>query len=936
MTLQAVDKTLPFQPVGVAGDPEGTLVAFRAGAGTMAYSVDGGDSWTEQANPLTSGCHAVHWNGTYFLAVYNNTAAKSADGISWTTDTFPSNPTRSWEPALAWSPDLSLWLCTYGAQSSGASTVATSPDGETWTENAITGGTGKTTLDCAWDDAGERFLVLLEDVSDSSTRKLYESAIGTGSWSLVGEIDIGEADPDYLAVNSAGKLLAYGNSAPAASDDGATWTYPGHDRSFAVLVLGTQFLYDDFQFTDRWLVGTDGAALAEQAITDFDTGLHGGSSSRSYGGDGSTYAFHINSTTLTIVSEAPPDPSAFWTDFVGAAEDDIATNELVKDTIVTSSGGTPGNPGTPGTPAREAYHSWETVQVCGFFSSGITYAWVTPQGVDGGEPQYIPIATSANGVGTTTYSCRSTRKLVYHPAEPAVPGTPSSDATRPRTTYEYNLGWNSGARSIGFIEADGFGQFSIPAGVVGAVAGLAELNDNQGYGDIAYGIQAGSGLARIVEDGQVVFSIGAYDGDTVFRIVRQAGVVSYYVDGDLVYTSEAANEETLYLDASLYSGGDSITSPSIGGLAGAEIVLPPLHALGGIPIAQARLTLPALEAVAYGGPTITLPALAVLGGQGAFGQATVTLPIFTLEASGGYGMPDFAIGLPVLGALQVAAHGLTGEIGGANLTLPGLRALAANRTYGEARITLPPLQVFADASEGMLEASLHAGVSAAPRLDPSHVMLAVLSGGFTVDDTLAGARLLVAQLDASVTADDAMTARAVFSALLEAGIAIAGVPTGDTADTSDFDVWVLDVDSGASVPYEAYEFNSFARIGQRYFGCKADGIYLLEGASDAGEPIRASINFGATDFGIREQKRIPHVYVGIKSDGQLALRVQADDGTAYTYGPRAYDSARKAQRFDLGRGLKGSYWTLELYNDDGADFDIDWIEVFAVPTTRRI
>ena len=44
----------------------------------------------------------------------------------------------------------------------------------------------------------------------------------------------------------------------------------------------------------------------------------------------------------------------------------------------------------------------------------------------------------------------------------------------------------------------------------------------------------------------------------------------------------------------------------------------------------------------------------------------------------------------------------------------------------------------------------------------------------------------------------------------------------------------------------------------------------------------------------------------------------------------------RVQRFDPGRGLRANYFTLELMNENGADFDLDVIELAATPLTRRI
>jgi hypothetical protein len=945
VTYSVETKALPFVVFGVAGDPAGTMIAFSQGApGTYGYSTDGGDTWLTSASPIPTGFSCVSWNGDYFLAVYNNTVAKSATGLpgSWSTSAMPTNPSRNWDPALAWSESLGRWLMTLGAASSSNPTVATSPDGVTWTNNNIVGGTNKITLDCVWDDDNARFVVILQDVAAGGERKVYASASGTGGWSHIGTVDIAEADPDYLVVMD-GTLVAYGNSPMAVSGDGGvTWTYPGYTRAFGVTVVDDQFVYSELN-AGRYITSPDGLTWTETDIDGFAVSPPSGLESRSYKGDGATYAFLLNGDTgtdLHIFTAAPPPTPPFWEAFVDADEAVEDDNRLEKDSDFSSDPGAPGRPETPGTPARPGYWAYEDTVVCGLFSSGVEYQFTEPTGFDE-EPQVIPVSTSPGGIGVTRYECRTLRKRVWHPPVAEVVADPGDAGTNPRTVYDYNLGWNAGARSIDFIVGDGYAQFSADESIVGAVAGLASFNSNSGYGDIEHAWMVVSGIARIYESGALVHSYGGYNDGDVFKILRLAGVVTYYVNDVLVYTSTQESEGALYLDASLYSGGDSIYSPVIAGLSSAYLTLPALAMRGGIPLGEAYLDLPALtlsagEGEEGDGATLELPMLTMMASDHLTGQVALELPAFTMSADGGYALPEFALAALTLPALQCVATGLTGEIGGANLTLPALNMLAGDGVYGEAQVELPGLVVFADASEGPLNATLALVGDVAAPVSGTFLMAAVILESVEADPSFIGARVLVAQLDAGVEILDSHATALVLEALLPTAVDVSEPTTAQAAGFSDYEVWLVDVETGANVQWEQYEFDSFARIGQAYFGCRADGIYRLSGDDDAGEPIRASLNFGRSELGTSDVKRVPHVYVGAKSDGNIVLRVQVDEGTAYTYNVRAVDAAKKAQRFDLGGGLAGTYWQLELYNEAGADFDIDWVEVRAVPVRRKI
>ena len=636
------------------------------------------------------------------------------------------------------------------------------------------------------------------------------------------------------------------------------------------------------------------------------------------------------------VIPVPPVPPVFWTSFVGTSETDLATNTLEKDTDVATTAGSAGRPAIPGTPGRDAYYSLEDVQVSGMFIEGATYAWVTP--TDGNEPQYILQATGPTP-GIVTYKTVTTRKLVYHPAvapTPAVPG----EAPEPSTTQlNYRLGWNAGARSQQFLRGDGSANFTVES-AVGVVAGFNSENLGAGYAEIEHGIMVSSGLVRVVESGATVYTIGTFSAGDQFTIRRLAGEVTYWRNGALVYTSEQPSTGTVFLDVSMYSGGDRIASPSLmGASGGAEITLPALQSMGGKATAQAAVVLPALTVAAgwYQGAAVVLPALQVFGGRRS-AMAAVMLPALQASGEGGFGLPRYALATPILPALQASGYMLTGQIANAALVLPALVALGADRIYGEARVLLPALRVISHSYEGPLQATIAGVAGAADAMAGAAQLYVVMNSSGQVAALFTVGRVRTALLDDGAIADDAMTAQAIIQALMESGALalVTGAVDAPGRRNDDWQVWSVDWDSGSSTAYENFGFNSFATVGGSYFGARADGVYLLEGGDDAGDPIRASVHFGRHDFGTSQQKRVPNAYAGVSAGGDLVLRVQVDGGQAYLYNARAVDVAQKVTRFDLGRGLKGSYYVFELYNEQGADFDLDSIEFLPVALTRRI
>lgn len=140
----------------------------------------------------------------------------------------------------------------------------------------------------------------------------------------------------------------------------------------------------------------------------------------------------------------------------------------------------------------------------------------------------------------------------------------------------------------------------------------------------------------------------------------------------------------------------------------------------------------------------------------------------------------------------------------------------------------------------------------------------------------------------------------------------------------------VNAETGASTQYTGYSFDSFCRGHDgKYYGIKADGIYLLEGQADS------EVDFGDLNFGTTAEKRLLTSYTSGESDDLLNLHV-TDERDTYEYPARQINEGNNTVRFDVGKGLKANYFGIKITNTDGADFAIDAVEIAAVATSRRI
>lgn len=161
-------------------------------------------------------------------------------------------------------------------------------------------------------------------------------------------------------------------------------------------------------------------------------------------------------------------------------------------------------------------------------------------------------------------------------------------------------------------------------------------------------------------------------------------------------------------------------------------------------------------------------------------------------------------------------------------------------------------------------------------------------------------------------------------------------------DDEQYIAWSMNTDSRAASRYTNYPFNSFMRIGKRYYGVSDTGLYRLEGEDDAGADIAAKLRLGMSSLGTRVMKRVASGYLGYTADGDLRLKIISADPTtgereAHVY--RLYVSGAGSQRegrVKLGKGMKAVYFDFQIENVDGADFELDVIEILPVFLTRRL
>ena len=566
----------------------------------------------------------------------------------------------------------------------------------------------------------------------------------------------------------------------------------------------------------------------------------------------------------------------------------------------------------------------------------------------------------------------------YHPAQPAVASVAYRPATPTVIEMSYNAGWNSYAVSIGKVADGQFVEYDIPSGNSGVFVGLGPSSlYGQPLANFDYGVLADVHGVKVFERGKTVRSLtNNINTRYTVRIHRRGGRVTYSVmnGSAIVATYESAKpvsgSMTMIAHGYMYRGGDIIADAEI--LSTPVKLMPPgfkatLSGAAKLNVfnADAYLRGEATMTVAFNGAKLKgnsylyedtsvrtgrirgfLPPLTALFADSSFsGAINSTLPPMQGRLAEEY-VParrqTIDLTLPPLSFSGFMSRSRSGSIEG---TIPPVMMKGGTFPYGEIFGSLAPLQAmfYEDPMPGW--GFLFSSVGASAPLDGHVDYVFVFNSSWTMADTYSVSRELAATVLEGLEASGSFDVIGSFSVELlnnivynefaaatkikAGGVEVPGVDP-------DAQVWVVNTDTGATVQYDDYGFNSFFERDGEYFGVAEDGIYKLSGTTDAGLPINSLIDFGRSTFGTPQRKRLMNFYAAVISPQRMILRVEAD-GQTYTYDARSSSStALKHHRFDLGRGLAGTHWRIEVLNRAGCDFDIESLEFEPVVLSRKI
>lgn len=119
------------------------------------------------------------------------------------------------------------------------------------------------------------------------------------------------------------------------------------------------------------------------------------------------------------------------------------------------------------------------------------------------------------------------------------------------------------------------------------------------------------------------------------------------------------------------------------------------------------------------------------------------------------------------------------------------------------------------------------------------------------------------------------------------------------------------------------------------FEADSNGLYKVEGATDAGAAITAAIEFGMplVSGAVRQRPRLLYLFGEGLDDAEASIKDST--GEVYSYSPRIQNDG--VWRFALGRGVRDNYLQLALSIPASGVFEIDQLDLVTDESrTRRL
>lgn len=607
----------------------------------------------------------------------------------------------------------------------------------------------------------------------------------------------------------------------------------------------------------------------------------------------------------------------------------------------------------------------------------------TVAGSSEADLEWLNNNTQYSGIGSGQYGISPMIPVygTYTKCHPAVAGV---TGRAPRIDKSANNGWNGGARSIASLPVGSYIEVDLPDRPIGVLVGLSQGQLNIQYSSAKHALVSRPNGFTAIQNGQDVTQETALTGRV--KIMRTGGEVRMFVGDDLVHSADETTTGTMYVIVMLYSLSDYVENPAIGAY-GEYSVTSDFQMQSCIDHKNGDTSIFRIETTAV--PVIN--GVSLVHGTSTFRIQTDATYIAKHEvgAASDLSISSNLTGYGYFDVNRVIADGINYANGSA--ATAGLIALN-DALKARGHFSKPVLEARANPPEA--ETVQAVGIYPSPDLS-GHVLSGTVSsadgaqllmgkasdapyfGGkgnaavinrltawlyFLADNHIDGSELLFSQdkfslesnalfilhegigitdtldfylvvnLDAyeAIAVGDEMGLSSIIQLAINERMAISGSSAVARREALQY---AVNATTGALSTYQNFGFKQFATAAGQTYAITDNGLFKLSGDTDNGDLLNATIDFGATDFGSANLKRVSSVYTGVNTDGEVYVRVTGDEGQEIIY--RVVTEPNEC-RVKTAKGLAARHWRVRLELTDASYADLDNLEIEIGVSQRRL
>lgn len=524
-------------------------------------------------------------------------------------------------------------------------------------------------------------------------------------------------------------------------------------------------------------------------------------------------------------------------------------------------------------------------------------------------------------------------------AIPPTPSVPSQESIKPMT------GWNTGAISNQSFTSNCEFSFNVATNPIGVICGLTNHTTTRNYYSVKHGFlfkvrdDNGECECFIIEAGKIIQQVYTYLYYMPRFTIRIIEDIAYYlVDEQPVYSSKNTIKGNIHAAAILYLLNDYVIYPEFKSLANkANLALPlNIHASNltgnylNIAIKPFKLELDRGNTITMG-----LDQLDLLTFNKEEGRVKLPLKQLAITSESDHA-PSINVSTITIVLDSFYLEPMYAPINGvATVNVPielNLGYTTDQNYLASLALSLPALELSTKSQPEPADQVEHNEYLIVNDLtNTDNAYLIIFSEDITVNSFIDIGLILNLTIDEQLQIDDNLSFSGLLTLLIQEQIKIVS-NASQPKERTNYQYAVNAANFALSL-YENFDFIGFANCNGITYAIKTDGLYRLTGSTDNGELINAEIDLGAKDWGMPNIKRVSSAYLGIRSDGDVYLKVVVDDKHTNVY---RFEDSQSQRRTFMSKGVNGRYWRMKLVLENVSFAEIDSLEFEVGLSQRRI